>query len=177
MPRIVTISNDLFTLFISHDKMTKEAFKDRVKYSGYQMYSKFVTSVVGHSSQTHRDIRVIDVADILFVQSGFVGSQKLEGCKMKFDARKVVTIFHNDRNIDFVMEDEEERASLLNAIHLIRKCYEESKVRLGRERKLLRYIWYDTGQFVFLLLCLLVCHQSLVSTHQRFNATTLKRLG
>jgi hypothetical protein len=125
--------------------MTKESLKDRVKYRGYQVYSKFVTTVVGHSAQSHRDIRVIDVADILFVQSGFVGSQKAEACKTRFDARKLVSIFHSDKSIDFLVQNDEERLGLLSAIDIIRKRYHESKVMLGRERKLLRYIWYDTG--------------------------------
>lgn len=158
VPRIITISDDLFTIFISHDKVTKERLKHRIKYKGYKAYSKFVSSVVGHSAHAHRDIRVIDVADILFVQSGFMGSQKLEACKVKFDAKRVVSIFHNDMSIDFLVHDPEERVGLLRAIDLIRAKYHESKVMLGRERKLLRYIWYDTG------MCAIACILSVKGT-------------
>lgn len=149
VPRIITISDDLFTIFISHDKMTKERLKDRIQYRSYMAYSKLVSSVVGHSSRTRRDIRVIDVADILFVQSGFVGTHKLEGCRVKFDAKEVVSIFHNDRSIDFLIQNQDERDGILHAIDLIRRTYHKSKMLLGRERKLLRYIWYDTGKWFF----------------------------
>lgn len=151
VPRIVTISNDLFTLFISRDKMKagEESLKNRIQYRGYKAYSKIVNTVVGHSVQTNRDIRVIDVADILFVQSGFIGSRKLEACKFRFDRRRVVSIFHNDmKSIDFIVEEEEDRVSLLKAIRAIRDTYHASKAKLGRERKLLRYIWYDTGESI-----------------------------
>jgi hypothetical protein len=148
VPRIITISDDLFTVFISHDKVTKERLKSRIKYKGYKAYSKFVSTVVGHSAQTHRDIRVIDICDILFVQSGFIGSQKLEAVasKMKINASRVVSIFYHDTGIDFLMKNEDERKSLLKAIDIIRSKYHECKTMLGRERKLLRYIWYDTGK-------------------------------
>lgn len=103
---------------------------------------------MGHSAQSHRDIRVIDICDILLVQSGFVGSQKLEAvaCKMMINASQIVSIFHNDTGIDFLMKNENERKRLLNAIDTIRSKYHECKMMLGRERKLLRYIWYDTGK-------------------------------
>ena len=129
--------------------MTKESLKNRVKYRGYKAYTKFVNTLVGHSVQCHRDIRVIDVADILFVQSGFIGSQKLEFCKMKMklDSSQVVSIFHNDKSIDFLIRNLEVRVALLRSVELIRRTYHESKMKLGRERKMLRYIWYDTGDY------------------------------
>lgn len=169
VPRIITISDDLFTIFISHDKMTKESLKNRVKYVKYMAFTKLVNTVVGHSVQCHRDIRVIDVADILFVQSGFIGSQKLEFCKMKikFDSSQVVSIFHNDKSIDFLLHNREVRMALLKSIELIRKTYHESKIKLGRERKMLRYIWYDTGDYFTLRVS--IHFNSVFASEQQFS--------
>jgi hypothetical protein len=150
VPRILTISDDLFTIFISHDKFTdsKEGLGARIQYRGYKVYSRMVKTVVGHhSSPTLKDIRVIDVADVLFVQSGFCGSRKIEGCKSKFDPKKVVSIFHNDlKTMDFLINSEEDKNELLRVITRIRRCYHSEKRKLGREGRLLRYIWYDTGE-------------------------------
>ena len=102
--------------------------------------------MTGAPVQTNHDIRVIDVADILFVQSGFIGSRKLEACKdPNLDPDMVISIFHNNGNtMDFLVESSNGRKSVLNAIQIIREAYHASKMKVGREEQLLRYVWYDT---------------------------------
>jgi hypothetical protein len=140
VPRVLTLSDDLFKLFVSHHKVGRaESLADRLHYRSFPVQAK-------------HDIRVIDVADILFVQSGFVGSRKLEACTRKLEARrapdldpaKVISIFHKNVNtIDFLVEDEEDRNAVLSAIRTIRETYDASKVKMSREKLLLRYAWYD----------------------------------
>eukprot|EP00571_Detonula_confervacea_P010115 CAMPEP_0172305222 /NCGR_PEP_ID=MMETSP1058-20130122/6551_1 /TAXON_ID=83371 /ORGANISM="Detonula confervacea, Strain CCMP 353" /LENGTH=873 /DNA_ID=CAMNT_0013016751 /DNA_START=79 /DNA_END=2700 /DNA_ORIENTATION=- len=144
-PRILTLSDDLFTLFVSHHKVgKKESLADRFQYKSFKAYATVVSSVTGMTVRATHDIRVIDVADILFVQSGYIGSRKLEACKAPMDPRKIISIFHNqNRTIDFLVEDED-RNALLTAIQTIREAYHASKVKVGREQLLLRYAWYDT---------------------------------
>eukprot|EP00581_Thalassiosira_minuscula_P015876 CAMPEP_0183717868 /NCGR_PEP_ID=MMETSP0737-20130205/11317_1 /TAXON_ID=385413 /ORGANISM="Thalassiosira miniscula, Strain CCMP1093" /LENGTH=862 /DNA_ID=CAMNT_0025947345 /DNA_START=106 /DNA_END=2694 /DNA_ORIENTATION=- len=145
-PRILTLSEDLFTVFISHHKFGKsESLSDRIQYKSFKAYAKIVNSVTGTTVQAKHDIRVIDVADILFVQSGFVGSRKLEACKEELDTDKVISVFHNNCNtMDFLVESNDDLQSVLDAIKTIREVYHASKMKLKREERLLRYVWYDT---------------------------------
>jgi phosphatidylinositol phospholipase C delta len=79
------------------------------------------------------------------VQSGFVGSRKLEACRAPdLDPENMISIFHNNVNtMDFLVEDEDDRKSILSAIQKIREAYDASKVMMPREELLLRYAWYD----------------------------------
>lgn len=50
--RVLTISDDLFLLFISHHKVgSKESIKDRFNYQGFKAYSKAVTTLTGRGVQ------------------------------------------------------------------------------------------------------------------------------
>jgi hypothetical protein len=145
VPRILTFSNDLFTIFISHTKV-KKSIADRFHYSGFKAYESVVSTVTGIMPvQSRVGIRVIDVADILFVQGGFIGTRKLEACKApNLIPGKVISIFHNNMSTtDFLVEDEEDRSAVMDAIHKIRNAYQTSKEKVGREELLLRYTWYD----------------------------------
>lgn len=94
--------------------------------------------------QMKHDLRVIDVADILFVQSGFIGSRKLEACKEKIDPTNVISIFYkNMKTIDFLVDGDEERGAVLSAIQTIRNAYHNRKTNgsVGKLELLLRYTW------------------------------------
>ena len=166
VPRILTLSDDLFTLFISHHKVGKaESFADRIQYKSFKAYSSVISTVTGMKVQNNHDIRVIDVADILWVQSGFIGSRKLESCSKatNLEPRKVISIFHNNTNsTDFQVYDGEDLTdlrSVLSAIRTIREAYQSAKLKVGREELLLRYSWYDTGKFAFVLFLNLVQYE------------------
>ncbi len=145
VPRTLTLSNDLFTIFISHTKV-KKSIADRFHFSGFKALESVVSSVTGTMpAQSRVGIRVIDVADILFAQGGFIGTRKLEACKApNLIPGKVISIFHNNMiTTDFLVEDEEERLAVMYAIHRIRDAYQMAKEKVGREGLLLRYTWYD----------------------------------
>jgi len=147
--RVLTISDDLFLLFISHHKVgSKESIKDRFNYQGFKAYSKAVTTLTGRGVQAKHNLKVIDVSDILFVAHGHVCSQKLEFAEKKTkkdEARRIISIYHNNAiTTDFITESDEEKVEVLNAIELIRKVYQKYKSYVGREELLLRYAWYDT---------------------------------
>jgi len=145
VPRMLTFSNDLFTIFISHTKAGK-SFADKLHYNSFKTYESVVSTVTGIMPvQSRVGIRVIDVADILFVQSGFIGTRKLEACKTPgLNPGKVISIFHNSTNTtDFLVENEEDRLAVIDAIERIRYAYHISKENVGREELLLRYTWYD----------------------------------
>ena len=111
--------------------------------------------IIGTMVQNKHDIRVIDVADILFVQSGFIGSRKLEACKSSsLDPSKVISIFHNNsKSMDFQVKNEEDRMTVLNAIQTIRETYHAAKVKVGREELLLVRSSYHIYCDVYALLC------------------------
>ena len=146
VPRILTFSDDLFTLFISHHKVgNAESISDRLKYKSFKAYSSIVSFVSG--TAVKRDIRMIDVADILFVQSGYIGTRKMENCRdTNLDPTKVVSIFHNNNvATDLQMANDEDVKAVLNAVQTIREVYHTSKLnKVGREDLLLRYAWNDT---------------------------------
>lgn len=148
-PRIFVLSDDLFTIFISHHRAV---VGNKLRYRGYKAYASIVGALVGKERGAvlarHNNLRVIDVADVLFVQSGFVGSRKLEVCKDrhpdKLNPNEIISIFHgNYQSIDFLVKEEEDRVAILNAIRTIREVYHVSSAKVGREELLLRYAWYD----------------------------------
>lgn len=50
--RVLTLSDDLFLLFVSHHKVgSKESIKDRFNYQGFKAYSKAVTTLTGRGVQ------------------------------------------------------------------------------------------------------------------------------
>ena len=168
-PRVLSLSDDLFTLFISHHPVSKSKVQspsDKLRYKSYKAFSKVKSSVTassrrggGSSSQVSlklkQDIRVIDVADMLFVQTGFIGSRKLEAAcnnatatiSINIIPETVITIFHNNiKTLDFIVEDTEDREAILHAIELIRVAYRRVSATTMREELLLRYVWNDTDR-------------------------------
>jgi len=50
--RVLTLSDDLFLLFVSHHKVgSKESIKDRFNYQSFKAYSKAVTTLTGRGVQ------------------------------------------------------------------------------------------------------------------------------
>lgn len=159
-PRLLTLSEDLFTLFVSHHRVGRsENLGDRAKYRGFKAYARVAGAVTGQPVQAKHDIRAIDVADILFVQSGFIGSRKLEAAShnccardaakkhgsFELDPGEAISVFYNNGNtMDFLVQDGRDRRAVLDAIRIIREAYHANKTRIGREERLLRYAWYDT---------------------------------
>ena len=166
-PRLLTLSNDLFTLFISYHPVSKarvveQSPSDKLRYKSYKAYAKVKTSVTASCSSSKsqvpimikQDIRIIDVADISFVQTGFIGSRKFEAAcsnnnnnANSINPETFITIFHNNsKTLDFIIEDAEDREAIIHAIELIRVTYRTISATTMREELLLRYVWNDTDR-------------------------------
>jgi hypothetical protein len=143
--RVISLSCDLYKLLLSRTK-------NRRILPGKRSVSKVVGMVMA-TKVDHKqfNIRVIDIADILFLQSGILCSQKLEKAAAlrnsdRFDPAKVISIFHgNNLTTDIIVEDDDDRKSLISSIQIIRGVYynSTSKLNIRNEELLLRYAWYD----------------------------------
>ena len=148
VPRVLSLSDDLFKIIVSHRMGVREVESsviDQLRYQSIRAYET-VSSVTGTQMQIKRKFRTIDVSDILFVQSGFIGSRKLEACNSQdcLDPTKVVTIFYkNFKTMDILMENEEDVYAVLFAVQLLRETYDTSRIKFARETLLLRYVWND----------------------------------
>mmetsp|Transcript_14349 Transcript_14349/g.29288 ORF Transcript_14349/g.29288 Transcript_14349/m.29288 type:complete len:853 (-) Transcript_14349:45-2603(-) len=143
--RVLSLSDDLFKLFLSRTSKRQLLGKRAVStLVGAVMATKEVDC-----TQLH--VKVIDIADILFVQSGFIGSRKLEAAATlafrgeKLDPAQVVSIFHGTTTTDFILKDDEDRKALLSSIQIIRDAYHKASMKpnIKREQLLLRYAWFD----------------------------------
>ena len=145
--RVLTLSDDLFKLYVSRTN-------NKHQLLGKRAVSKAVGAVMATKEVdcTQLHVKVIDIADILFVQSGFIGSRKLEKVAMvafrgeKLDPTKVVSIFHgNKETTDFILEADNDRHALISSIQIIRDAYHKAcaKPSISREEVLLRYNWFD----------------------------------
>lgn len=140
--RVLTISNDLCKLCLSRTG------KRRLRGGGKKAVSKVVgTLMATEVDHTQFNVRVIDVADILFVHTGF-GSRKIEAVSAiafrgeRLDPETVVSIFHrNMQTTDLIVEDDDDRKALISSIQLIIDVYRSSSK--SREELLLRYAWDD----------------------------------
>ncbi|KAL7450054.1 hypothetical protein ACHAWC_003094 [Mediolabrus comicus] len=140
--RVLTISDDLFKLCLSRTG------KRRLRGGGKKAVSKVVgTLMATEVDHTQFNVRVIDVADILFVHTGF-GSRKIEAASAiafrgeRLDPKTVVSIFHrNMQTTDLILEDDDDRKALISSIQLIIDVYRSSSK--PREELLLRYVWDD----------------------------------
>lgn len=148
VPRVLSLSDDLFKIIVSHrmgGKEVESSVIDQLRYQSIRAYET-VSFVTGTPMQIKRKLRTIDVSDILFVQSGFIGGRKLEACNSQdcLDHTKVITIFYkNLKMMDILMEKEEDVTAILFAIRRIRETYDTLKIKFARETLLLRYIWND----------------------------------
>ncbi len=176
--RVLTLSGDLFKLFLSRPSNRR--------YRAKRVASKVIGTVMATKVDTHYNARVIDIADILFVQSGFIGSRKLEAVAAfrgeRLDPTKVVSIFHGNlqTTTDFILEDDEDRGALVNSIQIIIDAYHRAstKPKITREALLLRYAWDDVdwGRSYFLDLAAFLRLLRRINVYvKREKATTMYR--
>ncbi|KAK1735068.1 hypothetical protein QTG54_014134, partial [Skeletonema marinoi] len=126
--RVLTLSDDLFKLFLSRTSKRQLLGKRAVStLVGAVMATKEVDC-----TQLH--VKFIDIADILFVQSGFIGSRKLEAAATlafrgeRLDPAQVVSIFHGTTTTDFILKDDEDRKALVSSIQIIRDAYHKASM-------------------------------------------------
>ena len=160
MNRILTISNDRFALFVTHNKVKGSRLGNGVLSS---MASKlplpFVSrkGIRGFNSGDLREryVRYVDVSDISFIHEGFPCTRKMEysrssnrlkGKKSHVDRNKeqiVSIVFRGNDSLDVLIEDVAQRQALVQTLKAMSQKYHESKFYVVDEARLLRYIWYD----------------------------------
>ena len=142
--RVLTLSDDLFKLFLSRPNSRK--------LIGERAMSRVIGTVMLTKVDCKQfNTKMIDIADILFVQSGFIGSRKLEAGTAfhggKLNPAKAVSIFHSNiqSSTDFIIEDDDDRKAFILSIQLVKDAYHKAstKPNIFREQLLLRYAWND----------------------------------
>uniref|UniRef100_A0A7S1URX7 Phosphoinositide phospholipase C n=1 Tax=Grammatophora oceanica TaxID=210454 RepID=A0A7S1URX7_9STRA len=166
-PRVLTISQDKFALFVTHGKVERdEEEQGMTSFMANRLPLPMISSKgisFGSPSEKMRAkfVRYIDVADIVAIHTGFVGasrklelargnsSHRLKGTKESYVDTKsnlLVSIVHHGGalSLDVIVPDEKTRDGLVLALSRMKQQYEEtSSVLCSNEALLLRYIWYD----------------------------------
>lgn len=152
--RILTISGDKMALFITHAKIKQ---KDAAAaYIASTLPIPLFTLSKGFrfsssTSLTDRYIRHIDASDLDGWQTGALGTIKFENAKARDPKRdwdkltqQTLTIFHHgNESLDFIIENEKHRVSLVKALERIYKQYHLEEQGIGNDSLLLRHVWYD----------------------------------
>ena len=154
--RILTIAQDRFAIFCTHQYLRK---KGLVSTMAHQLPVPLVTrkGVRGFwRKEALRDkyVRYIDVADLEAVQTGVIGSQRLEKARgnrlqgvdraLDQEADQIVTLVHHgNQTLDFLLPDAAVRKELVQVLQAMQAVYHQAKKSVSNEALLLRYIWYD----------------------------------
>lgn len=151
--RFVTISKDKMAIYCTHQSIEKFMAKSESSFSiPFPKASMFSFKAGGHGDAGQRHI---DVADLVDVTSGLVGTHKLEksrnenrlkGLFSDIDTKReqIVTITHHGNStLNIIVEDDAERKSLVECVRQMKKEYEQAKLHVDHEALLLRYTWYD----------------------------------
>lgn len=138
--RFLTLSQDQCTLFITHSRVDNELHVSRLPKPVW-------TPSKGWNASYHR---YIDVADLIDVQVGVIGTQILETIKAKKrDEVKdmIVTIHHHEylgrTSLNVIVENPRHRMALIGALATMKENFRDQEQWVGREILLMRYIWYD----------------------------------
>lgn len=138
--RILTLSQDQCTLFITHARVDNEIHVSKLPRPMW-------TPSKGWKGSYQR---YVDVADLLDVQIGVIGTETLELIKpSKWDEIRdsIVTIHHQQylgsKSLNLLIENPSHRMALVGALATMRENYRDQQQWVGREILLLRYLWYD----------------------------------
>lgn len=152
--RIITISSDKMAIFITHEKI-KNGNAAASKVASKLPVPMFTMSkgftIAKSKSMSDRYIRHIDVSDLDGWQTGVIGTITLENAKarnpkLNWDrlVSKTVTIFHHGhKTLDFIIENDNHRNSLIKAMQEIRQRYHVNEQIIANDALLLRHVWYD----------------------------------
>lgn len=152
--RVISLSTDKLALFITHEKIkqTKAVASSVVATLPIPIFTMSKGfSLSNTRSLTERYVRHIDASDLDGWQTGVIGTIKLENArarnpKLNWDrlVHKTITIFHHGlETLDFIVENDNHRQSLVKAMAEIRKRYRIKGQMIANDALLLRHIWYD----------------------------------
>lgn len=154
--RMISLSSDKLALFITHEKIkhtdgsaSSSSVASKLPIPMYTLSKGFAFSSSKRLSE--RYVRHIDVSDLDGWQTGVIGTIKLENArarnpKLNWDrlVQKTITIFHHGlQTIDFIVENDTHRKSLVKAMKEIHKRYHSNVQTIANDALLLRYVWYD----------------------------------
>lgn len=157
--RFLTITNDKTALFCTHEKLEKFLSKVGKSFSLSGAFSSMKTEVMalrgGTGGGATAANRHIDVADLVDVFDGLVGTHKLEksrkesrlkGLFSDVDTRKeeiVTIVHHSNATLNVLVEDKLERTALVDCLRQMMLEYAEARRMVDNESLLLRHVWYD----------------------------------
>lgn len=149
--RFLSISKDMQAIYCTHESIAKFLAKGESKMFK-NMTSMFSLRGGGHGDAGQRHI---DVADLVDITEGLVGTHKMEksrnenrlkGILSDIDIHRdqIVTITHHGNStLNVMVEDEKERKAIVACLRQMKKQYEDARVFVDPEALLLRYTWYD----------------------------------
>lgn len=167
--RYVTISKDKMAIFCTQHPLDNDVSSttttDNHGSSGGFHFGAHIAMALGAKNMLHirkgvqnvtgERYRYIDVADVVDVMHGFVGSQKLEksrnedrlkGKESEVDIKKeqIVTLIHHGyHTLNLLISDSTLRESFILTLMEMREAYKIARKFVDNEALLLRYCWYD----------------------------------
>jgi len=158
--RYLTVSQDKTALFCTHEPLDNYLSK---KGSGFSLSNSFgnlkknlKTLRDGGTGGGHSAVnRHIDVADLVDVYEGLVGTNKLEKSRKKdrlkgqlsdIDNERdqiVIIVHHSNATLNLLVEDPMERRELVIIIRQMLTYYAKARKLVDGEALLMRHVWYD----------------------------------
>lgn len=161
-PRVLTVSQDRFALFCTHQKVAKKSKGGVLSSVARTLPLPLISrkGIRGFSNSDLRDlyVRYLDITDIDHIDVGFPCTRRLEAARGKnhlkgYDDRidefrdQIVSISHHGgQTLDVFIPNAHDRRLLVSTLLSLREKYHSSKVYVVNEARLLRYIWYDVDR-------------------------------
>lgn len=151
--RYLTVSKDKMAIFCTHQSIDK--LIDQAE-SSFSLALPRISMLSLRGGDASGNKRHIDVADLVDVVCGLVGTFKLEKARGKsnrlrgqiseIDTKReqIVTIVHRgNETLNVLVEDPKEREALVDCLKDMMREYAYAKRYVDNEALLLRYNWYD----------------------------------
>lgn len=148
--RFLTISKDKMAIYCTHENIEKFLAK---RESSFPLTLPVFPRGGGHADAGQRHI---DVADLVDITTGLVGTFKLEKSRnenrlkgrlvSEIDVNReqiVIITHHGNSTLNVLVEDKVERKTLVDTLRQMMKHYDEARLFVDNEALLLRYTWYD----------------------------------
>ena len=152
--RYLTVTKDRMAIFCTHQSIEKCVEKAESAFSVQMPGAMYFSMLRGNGSGAKK--RYIDVADLVDVVVGLVGTFKLEKSRGKNNRLKgqlsetdkkrdeiVTIVYRGCESLNVLIEDARERKALVQCLKAMKAKYEAAKKYVDNEALLLRYIWYD----------------------------------
>ena len=157
--RYLTITKDKTAIFCTHETLAKFLRHSGPGFSLAGAFSSMKTEMKtlrgGTGGGASAASRHIDVADLVDVYHGLVGTYKLEKSRKENRLKglfsdvdtlrdQIVTIVHHSNaTLNVLVEDKQERMELVKCVKQMMKEYAEARKLVDNEALLLRHVWYD----------------------------------